>query len=178
MPFTFSRTSLPGVIIIEPRVFTDHRGFFLEAYKKSEFAAAGIDVEFVQDNHSRSVKGTLRGLHLQRPPRAQAKLVYALEGEVFDVAADIRPDSLTYGNWVSVMLSSENRRSVFIPAGYAHGFCVVSPEAQILYKTTDEYVPELEWGVRWDDPLLGIPWPVSEPRLSKRDGRWPLLTPR
>jgi dTDP-4-dehydrorhamnose 3,5-epimerase len=178
MPFTFSQTSLPGLTIIEPSVFTDHRGFFMEAYKKSEFAAGGIDVDFVQDNHSRSVQGTLRGLHLQRPPRAQAKLVRVLEGEVFDVAADIRPDSPTYGKWVSVMLSSENRRSVFIPAGYAHGFCVVSAQAEVLYKTTDEYAPELEWGVRWDDPLLGIPWPVSEPCLSQRDERWPPLTPR
>jgi dTDP-4-dehydrorhamnose 3,5-epimerase len=178
MPFTFTPTSLPGVTIIEPRVLTDHRGFFLEAYKKSEFAAAGIDVDFVQDNHSRSVQGTLRGLHLQRAPRAQAKLVRVLEGEVFDVAADIQPDSPTYGQWVSVVLSSDNRRSVFIPAGYAHGFCVVSPEAQILYKTTDEYAPDFEWGVRWDDPLLAIPWPISEPRLSQRDERWPALARR
>jgi dTDP-4-dehydrorhamnose 3,5-epimerase len=175
MPFTFSQTSLPGVTIIEPGVFTDHRGFFMETYKKSEFAAAGIDADFVQDNHSRSVRGTLRGLHLQRAPKAQAKLVRVLEGEVFDVAADIRPDSPTYGAWVSVVLSSENRRSVFIPAGYAHGFCVVSAEAQILYKTTDEYAPELEWGVRWNDPLLAIRWPISDPRLSPRDERWPLL---
>jgi len=178
MPFTFSHTSLPGVIIIEPTVFTDHRGFFMEAYRKSEFAAAGIAVDFVQDNHSRSVQGTLRGLHLQRAPKAQAKLVRVLDGEVFDVAADIRPDSPTYGEWVSVTLSGENRRSVFIPAGYAHGFCVVSREAQILYKTTDEYAPDLEWGVRWNDPLLAIPWPVSEPCLSQRDERWPLLPPR
>src|SRR5262245_24318784 len=122
MPFTFSQTSLPGVTIIEPTVFADHRGFFMEAYRKSAFAAAGIDADFVQDNPSRSVQGTLRGLHLQRAPRAQAKLVRVLEGEVFDVAADIRPDSPTYGKWVSVTLSSENRRAVFIPAGYAHGF--------------------------------------------------------
>ena len=178
MSFTFSQTSLPGVTVIEPRVFADHRGFFMETYRKSAFAAAGIDVEFVQDNHSRSVQGTLRGLHLQRAPKAQAKLVRVLEGEVFDVAADIRPDSPTYGQWVSVLLSGENRRSVFIPAGYAHGFCVISPAADIFYKATDEYAPDLEWGVRWDDPLLGIPWPVSEPLLSERDERWPLLAPR
>jgi dTDP-4-dehydrorhamnose 3,5-epimerase len=175
MPFTFSPTSLPGVTIVEPRVFTDHRGFFMETYRKSEFAAAGIDAEFVQDNHSRSVRGTLRGLHLQRAPKSQGKLVRVLEGEVFDVAADVRPDSPTYGVWVSVVLSAENRRSVFIPSGYAHGFCVTSPEAQILYKTTDEYAPELEWGVRWDDPLLAIRWPLSDPLLSERDQHWPLL---
>ncbi len=178
MPFTFSHTSLPGVTIVDPRVFTDHRGFFMETYRKSEFAAGGIDAEFVQDNHSRSVRGTLRGLHLQRAPKAQGKLVRVLEGEVFDVAADVRPDSPTYGVWVSVVLSAENRRSVFIPPGYAHGFCVTSPEAQILYKTTDEYAPELEWGVRWDDPVLAIPWPVSEPFLSERDRRWAPLPAR
>ena len=178
MPFTFKPTTLPGVTIIEPTVFEDHRGFFMETYRKSEFAAAGIDVEFVQDNQSRSVQGTLRGLHLQRAPRAQAKLVRVLEGEVFDVAADVQLDSPTYGQWVSVVLSSENRRSVFIPAGYAHGFCVLSVQAQILYMTSDEYAPNLEWGVRWDDPLLAIPWPCEAPRLSERDQRWAYLAPR
>jgi dTDP-4-dehydrorhamnose 3,5-epimerase len=122
------------------------------------------------------VQGTLRGLHLQRAPRAQGKLVRAVEGEILDVAADIRRESATFGQWVSVTLSADNRRSVYIPAGYAHGFCVVSPDAQVLYKTTDEYAPELEWGVRWDDPVLGIPWPVSAPRLSARDSRWPALS--
>lgn len=175
MPFTFKPTALPGVTIIEPTVFEDERGFFMETYKKSEFAQAGIDVEFVQENHSRSVAGTLRGLHLQRPPKAQAKLVRVLEGEIFDVAADIHPDSPTYGVWVSVVLSSENRRSIFIPAGFAHGFCVVSPAAHVAYKTTDEYAPELESGVRWDDPLLAIPWPCVEPILSERDRQWTFL---
>ena len=178
MPFKFTETRLPGVIIVEPTVFSDHRGFFMEAYRKSAFVAAGIDAEFVQDNHSRSVRGTLRGLHLQRPPKAQAKLVRVLEGEVFDVAADVRPDSPTYGRWVAVELSSDNRRSVYIPAGYAHGFCVTSAEAQILYKTSDEYAPALEWGVRWNDPVLGIEWPIADPRLSERDERWELLGER
>lgn len=172
MPFTFKPTTLPGVTIIEPTVFEDHRGFFMETYRKSEFAAAGIDVEFVQDNQSRSVQGTLRGLHLQRAPRAQAKLVCVLEGEVFDVAADIRPDSPTYGLWVSAILSSENRRSIFIPAGFAHGFYVVSPEALVVYKASHEYAPELEWGARWDDPLLAIAWPCQAPRISERDQQW------
>jgi dTDP-4-dehydrorhamnose 3,5-epimerase len=175
MPFSFEPTALPGVIIVEPKVFLDQRGFFMETYKRSEFAAAGIDAAFVQENHSRSVAGTLRGLHLQRAPKAQAKLVRVLEGEIFDVAADIDPASATYGLWVGAWLSSENRRSMFIPAGFAHGFCVVSGEAQVVYKTTEEYAPELEWGVRWDDPVLGIQWPCDAPRVSERDARWPRL---
>ena len=178
MPFTFKPTALPGVTIIEPTVFRDDRGFLMEAYKKSEFAAAGIDVDFVQENHSRSVAGTLRGLHLQRAPKAQAKLVRVLEGEIFDVAADVRPDSPTYGVWVGAVLSSENRRSIFLPPGYAHGFYVISVDAEVLYNTTHEYAPELEWGVRWDDPLLAITWPCETPRLSERDQRWPFLPPR
>ena len=176
MPFAFHETSLPGVVVIEPTVFDDQRGFFMETYKRSDFAAAGIAVDFVQENHSRSVQGTLRGLHGQRPPKAQGKLVRAVEGEVFDVAVDIRRDSRTFGQWASVSLSAANRRSVFIPAGYAHGFCVLSPEAQVIYKTTEEYAPELEYGVRWDDPTLNIPWPIVTPRLSPRDSRWPLLS--
>jgi dTDP-4-dehydrorhamnose 3,5-epimerase len=176
MPFIFTPTALPGVVVIEPKVFADDRGFFMETYKKSDFVPAGIDVDFVQENHSKSVAGTLRGLHLQRPPKAQGKLIRVVAGEIFDVAADIRRDSPNFGRWVSVTLSAENRRSVFIPAGYAHGFCVVSPQAEVVYKTTDEYAPELEWGVRWDDPELGIPWPVSEPLLSPRDSKWPTLT--
>ena len=178
MPFSFAQTALQGVVIIEPKVFVDPRGFFMETYKRSAFAAAGIDVDFVQENHSKSVAGTLRGLHLQREPKAQAKLVRVTEGEIFDVAADIRPESPTYGVWVGARLSSENRRSIYIPAGYAHGFCVVSAEAQVVYKTTDEYAPDLEWGVRWDDPRLGIAWPCSEPILSERDKNWPYLESR
>jgi dTDP-4-dehydrorhamnose 3,5-epimerase len=148
----------------------------METFKRSEFAAAGIVGDFVQENHSRSVRGTLRGLHLQRAPRAQAKLVRVIEGEIFDVAVDVRPESPTFRQWVSVTLSAENRRSVFVPAGYAHGFCVLSPEAQVVYKTTEEYTPELEWGVRWNDPLLAIAWPVASPILSPRDSRWPPLS--
>lgn len=178
MPFRFEQTELPGVVIVEPKLFPDDRGFFMETYKKSDFAAAGIPVDFVQENHSKSVQGTLRGLHLQRPPRAQGKLVRAIEGEIFDVAVDIRPDSPTYKRWVGVRLSAENRRSVFVPPGYAHGFCVVSLEAQVVYKTTDEYAPELEWGVPWNDPALGIDWPITVPRLSARDSRWPPLESR
>ena len=178
MPFSFEQTALPGVVIIEPKVYEDQRGFFMETYRKSDFARAGIGQDFVQENHSRSVAGTLRGLHLQRAPKAQDKLVRVVEGEIFDVAADIRPDSPTYGVWVGARLSSGNRRSIFIPAGFAHGFCVISAEAQVVYKTTHEYAPELEWGARWDDPLLAIGWPCAEPLLSERDKQWPNLVPR
>src|SRR5262245_40063968 len=175
MPFTFHPTQLPGVVIVEPKVFADDRGFFIETYKRSDFVAGGIDVDFVQENHSKSVRGTLRGLHFQRAPKAQAKLVRAIEGEVFDVVVDIRKGSPTFGRWEAVVLSAENRRSVYVPAGYAHGFCVTSAEAQVVYKTSAEYAPELEGGVRWDDPALAIPWPVAVPILSPRDGRWPSL---
>lgn len=172
----FVQTALPGVVIVEPRMFVDPRGFFMETFKKSEFAGAGIPGDFVQENHSRSTHGTLRGLHGQRAPKAQGKLVRAVHGEVFDVAVDVRCDSPTFRQWVSVILSSDNRRSIFIPAGYAHGFCVVSDEAEVIYKTTEEYAPELEWGVRWDDPVLAIPWPVRSPILSPRDAAWPSLS--
>ena len=175
MAFTFLPTALPDVVIIEPQVFADDRGFFMETLKKSDFVAAGLAAEFVQENHSKSLHGTLRGLHGQRAPKAQGKLVRAIQGEIFDVAVDARRDSPTFGQWVSVRLSAENCRSVYVPPGYVHGFCVVSPEAQVIYKTTNEYAPELEWGVRWDDPTLAIPWPVATPRLSPRDSRWPAL---
>ena len=162
-------------MIIAPKVFDDQRGYLMETYKRSEFVTAGVDVEFVQENHSKSLHGTIRGLHLQRPPKAQAKLVRVIDGEVFEVVADVRRDSPTFGQWVSFTLSAENRLSLFVPAGYAHGFCVTSAEAEVMYKMTEEYAPELEWGVRWDDPLLGISWPISSPRLSVRDSRWPPL---
>lgn len=175
MPLQFHPTALPGVVVIEPTVHGDARGFLMETYKASEFAAAGIDVRFVQENHSRSVRGTLRGLHFQRAPKAQGKLIRVIEGEIFDVAVDVRPESPTFKRWVSVVLSAANRRSVFVPAGYAHGFCVTSPEAQVVYKTTAEYAPELEAGLRWDDPELGIDWPLRDPILSARDSRLPRL---
>jgi dTDP-4-dehydrorhamnose 3,5-epimerase len=175
MPFTFEQTGLPGVVIITPRVFDDSRGFFLESFKSSDFQAGGVDVAFVQENHSRSSRGTLRGLHFQKPPKAQGKLVRAIVGEIFDVAVDIREESPTYRKWVGVRLSAENRRLLYIPPWYAHGFCVVSDVAEVIYKTTEEYAPELEDGVRWDDPSLAIPWLVSSPTLSPRDERWPML---
>ena len=175
MPFTFQATDLPGVVIIDPQVFPDERGYFMETYKRSAFAAGGIEPVFVQENQSRSGQGTLRGLHAQRAPKAQGKLVRAIAGAIFDVAVDVRRGSPTFGRWVAVTLSGENRRSVYVPPGYVHGFCVVSPEAEVVYKTTEEYAPDLEYGVRWDDPTLAIPWPVTSPRLSERDRRWPLL---
>jgi dTDP-4-dehydrorhamnose 3,5-epimerase len=176
MSLKFTPADLPGVTIIEPEIFADERGYLMETYKRSEFVAAGLTVEFVQENHSRSVHGTLRGLHLQCEPKAQAKLVRVIEGAVFDVVADVRRDSPTFGQWAGFVLSAENRRLLFVPAGYAHGFCVTSAEAQVVYKMTAEYAPELEQGVRWDDPVLAIKWPVSSPRLSPRDSRWPALS--
>jgi dTDP-4-dehydrorhamnose 3,5-epimerase len=175
MSLTFTPTALPGVLIVDPAIFTDDRGLLMETYKKSEFDAAGVNAHFVQENHSRSLHGTLRGLHLQREPKAQAKLVRVIDGVVFEVVADVRSQSPTFGQWVGITLSGENRRSLFVPAGYAHGFCVTSAEAQVVYKMTEEYAPELEWGVRWNDPVLGITWPISSPRLSPRDSSWPAL---
>ena len=175
MSLIFTPAGLPGVLIVEPKVLSDDRGYLMETYKRSAFVAAGINVDFVQENHSQSLYGTLRGLHLQREPKAQAKLVRVIDGTVFEVVADVRRDSPSFGQWASVVLSADNRRSLFVPAGYAHGFCVTSAEAQVVYKMTAEYAPELEWGVRWDDPVLAIAWPISSPRLSVRDTRWPGL---
>src|SRR4051812_4802916 len=148
----------------------------METYKRSEFVSGGVDVEFVQENHSQSVYGTLRGLHLQRPPKAQAKLVRVIDGVVFEVVADVRRGSATFGQWVGFTLSGDNRRSLFVPSDYALGFCVLSADAHVVYKMTAEYAPDLESGVRWDDPLLNITWPISSPRLSDRDKRWPPLS--
>lgn len=175
MPFRFQPLEIPDVIMIEPRVFGDTRGFFMETYKKSDFAAYGIAEEFVQGNYSRSVRGTLRGLHYQRPPRAQGKLVMALRGEVFDVAVDIRKNSPTYGRWVSVILSEQNHRMLYIPVGFAHGFCVLSEEADFFYLVTAEYAPELDAGIIWNDPTLAIDWPVEKPLLSPKDALLPRL---
>jgi dTDP-4-dehydrorhamnose 3,5-epimerase len=147
----------------------------METYKRSEFAAQGIVESFVQINHSKSSKGILRGLHYQNQPKAQGKLVHALTGEIFDVAVDIRRGAPTFGKSVAVSLSSANKQMLYVPAGFAHGFCVVSEEAEIAYMTTEEYAPECEAGIRWDDPKLAIAWPIAAPRLSDRDQRWPGL---
>ena len=171
-------TAIEGVLIIEPRVFGDERGFFFESFNQRAFnEAVGQPVDFVQDNHSRSAKGVLRGLHFQRPPHAQGKLVRVTQGSVFDVAVDIRPDSATFGRWVGVELSGANHRQMWIPAGLAHGFLVTSDSADFLYKTTDYYRPESEGSVRWDDPDLAIAWPLEgiTPALSAKDAAAPAL---
>ena len=161
-------TDLPGVLIVEPEVFRDTRGFFLETYHRQKYHDAGIPEVFVQDNHSRSARGTLRGLHaqLQYP---QGKLVRAIQGEIFDVAVDIRPESTTYMRWVGICVSAENFRQVYVPPGFAHGFCVLSAIAEVEYKCTDFYDPKDELGIVWNDPEIGIDWPVEEPVLSDRD---------
>ncbi|HWW87773.1 MAG TPA: dTDP-4-dehydrorhamnose 3,5-epimerase [Vicinamibacterales bacterium] len=175
MSFSFHTTSLRGVILIEPKVHGDERGFFLESFKQSDFAAAGLDLRFVQENHSRSEYGVLRGLHYQRAPRAQGKLLRVVVGSIFDVAVDLRDGSPTFGKWLGIELSAANHRSIYIPPGFAHGFCVVSPEAEVIYNTTVEYAPNYEHGLRWDDPSLNISWPVTDPVLSERDRHWPHL---
>ena len=163
--------TIPDVLLIEPKVFGDDRGFFFESFNQQRFnEATGLDLKFVQDNHSKSVKSVLRGLHYQVPPKAQGKLVRVVAGEVFDVAVDIRKDSPTYGKWVGEVLSADNKRQLWIPPGLAHGFLVLSETAEFLYKTTDYYAPELERCIRWDDPYLAITWPIEgEPVLSGKD---------
>lgn len=175
MPFSFQRLEIPEVVLIEPKVFQDGRGFFMETYKFSDFAAFGITERFVQDNHSRSLRGVIRGLHYQNPPKAQGKLVRVVAGEIFDVAVDIRRGSPTYGKWVGERLSSENKRMLYIPPGFAHGFCVLSREAEVVYKVTEEYAPEHEAGVIWNDPNIGIRWPVADPIISEKDAAFPRL---
>jgi len=167
-------TDLPGVVVIEPEVHADGRGFFLETYHAERYEQHGIRGPFVQDNHSRSTAGTVRGLHLQLR-RPQGKLIRVIEGEVYDVAVDVRRGSPTFGRWVAVTLTSDNFRQCYVPPGFAHGFCVVSPIAQVEYKCTDLYDRASEIGVAWNDPALAIPWPVREPILSRRDSRHPTL---
>jgi dTDP-4-dehydrorhamnose 3,5-epimerase len=169
-------TELPGVVILEPRVFEDARGFLFESFNKRQFGEVGLPTEFVQDNHSRSVPGSLRGLHYQlRAP--QGKLVRCVRGAVFDVAADIRRGSPTFGRWVGVELSADNRRQLFIPPGYAHGFCVPAVESDVVYKCTALYDAADGHGIAWNDPLLSIAWPVLTPLLSPKDAQYPRLLP-
>jgi dTDP-4-dehydrorhamnose 3,5-epimerase len=163
-------TELPGVVIVEPRVFQDPRGFFMESWNQRRYADAGLPAEFVQDNLSYSARGVLRGLHFQNP-RAQGKLVHVLQGEVFDVAVDIRRGSSTFGRWTGVTLSGGNKRQFYIPEGFAHGFCVTSETALFAYKCTDFYAPEDEGTILWNDPDVGIEWPVDEPLVSEKDAR-------
>ena len=173
-----STTAIEGLLILEPRVFGDERGFFLESYNQKAFdAALGREVRFVQDNHSRSAKGVLRGLHYQLPPHAQGKLVRVTQGSVFDVAVDMRRGSPSFGRWVGVELTGQNHRQLWLPPGMAHGFLVTSDSADFLYKTTGYYAPEAERCVRWDDPAIGIDWPElgSAPLLSAKDAAAPRL---
>ena len=167
-------TQLPGVLIIEPKVFGDHRGFFKETFQIERYQEAGIDLSFVQDNHSRSQRGVLRGLHWQKT-RPQGKLVSCSLGAVFDVAVDVDQNSPTFGTYVGVELSAENHRQLWIPPGYAHGFCVLSETADFQYKCTDLYIPEDEGGLIWNDPELGIQWPIESPSLSEKDLALPTL---
>jgi dTDP-4-dehydrorhamnose 3,5-epimerase len=170
MPFRCTPTALPEVKILEPKVFGDERGYFFESFNERDFAeATGVNTNFVQDNHSRSAHAVLRGLHYQ-VQNAQGKLVRVIAGEVFDVAVDIRRNSPNFGKWVGVHLSGENKRQLWIPAGFAHGFVVLSDSAEFLYKTTDYWYPEHERSIRWNDPDIGIHWPISvAPRLSAKD---------
>jgi dTDP-4-dehydrorhamnose 3,5-epimerase len=167
-------TELPGVVIIEPQVFGDQRGFFLETWSQMRYAEAGLPSAFVQDNVSLSARGVLRGLHFQNP-KTQGKLVTVLQGEVYDVAVDIRLGSPHFGRWAGVLLSGENHRQLYIPPGFAHGFCVTSETALFMYKCTDFYSPEAERGVMWNDPDLGIRWPVERPTLSAKDSHYQKL---
>ena len=168
------KTDIPDVLIFEPRVFGDARGFFYESFSSKVFnEAVGRQVEFVQDNHSQSQKGVLRGLHYQLDPHAQGKLVRCVEGEVFDVAVDIRRSSPTFGKWVGAVLSAENKRQLWIPEGFAHGFQTLEDETEVFYQMSEFHAPEQARGARWNDPAFGIAWPLPDPTMSDRDRTWP-----
>lgn len=174
MPFQFQHLSIPEIILIQVSGQPDARGFFRETYRQSEFAAHGIPA-FVQDNHSRSTRGVLRGLHYQKEPHAQGKFLIVARGEIFDVAVDIRHGSPTYGKWVGEILSPENGRMLYVPPGFAHGFCVLSESVDLIYQVTAEYAPELERGILWNDPDIRVDWRIANPSLSPRDSQLPLL---
>jgi dTDP-4-dehydrorhamnose 3,5-epimerase len=173
--FIFTSLAIPQVILIEPKVFTDERGFFIESYKRSEFVSHGIACTFVQDNRSHSLYRTLRGLHYQKNPAAQGKLISVIRGEIFDVAVDIRKGSPTYGQSVSAILSDQNYHLLYIPEGFAHGFQVLSEAADVVYKVTTQYSPDDERGILWNDSFLEINWPIANPLISARDARLPNL---
>lgn len=170
MPFEFEKQEIEDIILIKPRIFGDNRGFFMETYKKSDFVRNGIDIEFSQDNHSKSSKGVLRGLHYQQFPYEQAKIVRCIKGRIYDVALDIRFESKTFGKYVRVELSEDNKNILYIPKGFAHGFVALSDEVEIMYKTSGEYVPQADRGILWNDPDIGIDWGIDfEPILSEKD---------
>ena len=174
MSFTFKKLSIPEIILIEPKIYSDNRGFFFESFKESDFISNGI-TKFIQENFSHSIKGVIRGLHYQNNPKSQAKLVTVLNGEIFDVAVDIRKKSPTYGKWIHEILSKENHKSLYIPEGFAHGFCVLSDEADVVYKVSKEYSPKDEKGIIWNDPTIDIQWPINKPIISLKDSKLPLL---
>ena len=176
MPFEFKSLGLEGVRLVTPKVFGDERGFFMETYARKDFEPAGIRVEFVQQNHSRSVRGVLRGLHFQREPYSQAKLVRCISGEVLDVAVDVRKGSKDFGRHVTAVLSEENKHIIFVPRGFAHGFLTISDVAEVEYMVDNVYAPAHEAGVIWNDPRIGVDWSISEPTLSDKDKRWPGLS--
>ncbi|AXI24812.1 dTDP-4-dehydrorhamnose 3,5-epimerase [Methanofervidicoccus sp. A16] len=175
MPFEFKKMKIPDVILIKPKVFGDERGFFMETYKKSDFERAGIKGEFLQDNHLMSRYGALRGLHFQREPYTQAKIVRCIRGVIYDVAVDLRKNSPTFGKCVGVILSEYNKYMLYIPRGFAHGLLALSKEAEVVYKVDNEYAPHSEGGLIWNDPDVNIPWPIEDPVLSEKDQKWPTL---
>ena len=175
MPFTFRKLDPEGLILVEPKVFPDERGFFMESFKKSDFSSNGIDCDFVQDNHSLSKKNVIRGLHYQKNPRSQGKLVRVIKGAAWDVAVDIRKSSPAFLKWYAVELSEENSKMLFIPPGFAHGFIALSDSVHLMYKCTNEYDGKLDAGIRWNDPDIGIQWPVKDPVISQKDLILPLL---
>lgn len=171
-----TKTKLDGVVIIEPDVFGDNRGFFMESWNKKKMAEAGLDYDFVQDNHSKStVKGTLRGIHFQKGDKAQAKLVRCVKGAVLDVAVDLRRNSPTFKQWVGVELSEENKKQLLIPRGFGHGFVTLTNDVEFLYKADNYYAPEADAGIRWDDPEIGVEWGVENPILSEKDRKNPFF---
>ncbi|MDD3435609.1 MAG: dTDP-4-dehydrorhamnose 3,5-epimerase [Candidatus Gastranaerophilales bacterium] len=176
MSFEFKKLEIEGLVLVKPKVFGDNRGFFMESYRKSEFVQNGIDADFVQDNHSKSNKGVLRGLHYQANPKPQAKLIRCIKGRIYDVAVDLRKDSKTFGHWVRTELTEENNYMFFIPEGFAHGFVVLSDEAELIYKTNAEFSSELDRGVLWNDKDIGVDWGIDfKPILSEKDKKQPRL---
>jgi dTDP-4-dehydrorhamnose 3,5-epimerase len=175
MPFAFEKTTLNGLFIVKPRLFGDERGFFMETFTKKDFEEARIKMDIIQINHSRSSKGVLRGLHFQRNPHEQAKLVRCLRGEILDVAVDIRAGSKTYGKYYSINLSESNRYMLYVPRGFAHGFLALSDLVEVEYAVDNSYAPSHEGGIIWNDPELGIRWPIDNPLLSEKDKKWPTL---
>jgi dTDP-4-dehydrorhamnose 3,5-epimerase len=175
MPFNFINLEIAGLVLIEPKVYYDSRGFFFESYKKSDFIKNGINYDFVQDNHSLSKRNVIRGLHYQHMPKAQGKLVRVIKGAVWDVAVDIRRNSPTYKKWLSFELSEKDNKMVFIPPGFAHGFAALADDVHLIYKCTEEYDPALDTGIRWNDPDIGVKWPIANPIISEKDMILPYL---